>query len=118
MALALAACAGPDVAASDAAIARFHAAIDADDIAAIDAMLTRSTRALRPGNATARAFRNLPRRHGRYLGGSAASITQDGPRTRIIWHARYAKGPVTELYVLAQEDGVLKLDSYSDDWRG
>ncbi len=114
MAASLTACSAPDEAASRAVIGQFHAAIDAGDWAGVDALLTRSTRDLRPGGATARAFRALTARHGRYLGGEVASITAEAGRTRILWNARYEKGPVSELFVLVEEDGALKVDSYSD----
>lgn len=114
LAATLAACSAPDEAASRAVIGQFHAAIDASDWAAVDALLTRSTRDLRPGGGTARAFRALTARHGRYLDGAVASLTAEDGHTRIIWQARYEKGPVKELFVLVEEDGALKVDSYSD----
>ncbi|MEN9932671.1 MAG: hypothetical protein RIS17_1244 [Pseudomonadota bacterium] len=114
LAASLTACSAPDEAASRTVIGQFHAAIDASDWAAVDALLTRSTRDLRPGGATARAFRALTARHGRYLGGDIASITAGDGHTRILWQARYEKGPVRELFVLVEEGGGLKVDSYSD----
>lgn len=117
-ALALAGCSrAPTQADSVAVIDRFHAALNADDIAAINALLTRSTRDLRPGIGTARAFRALSARHGRYRDGTLGSLASEGARTRIVWRARYDRGPVAELFVLVAEDGAVRIDSYSDDAR-
>jgi hypothetical protein len=114
VAVLLAACSGPDAAASRAVIDRFHAALNAGDWAAVDGLLSRSTRNLRPGGATARAFRAIIQRHGRYTGGELEGITRDDGRTTVAWSARYEKGPVSELFVLVEEGGQLKIDSYTD----
>lgn len=113
-ALMLAACSGPDESASRAVVDRFHTALDAGDWAAIDGLLARSARNLRPGGATARAFRTITARHGRYVGGDIARITADGSRTTLAWSARYERGPVAELFVLIPEGGGLKIESYTD----
>ncbi|WP_164155727.1 hypothetical protein [Sandarakinorhabdus rubra] len=111
---ALVACSGVDEAAAVGLVTRFHAALADGDWAAIDGLLSRSTRALRPGLGTARAFRNLGARHGRYLGGGLARISADDGRITLVWAARYERGAVNELFVLVDEDGGLKIDSYSD----
>ena len=117
-AMLLAACStAPSEAESAAVIDRFHAALNADDTAAIDALFTQSTRNLRPGIGTARAFRALSARHGRYLDGSRATLASIDGRTTLVWRARYERGPVAELFVLVAEDGAVKIDSYSDDAR-
>lgn len=113
-AIALAACSGPDEKASRAVIDRFHGALNAGDWAAIDGLLTRSTRDLRPGGGTARAFRAIIARHGRYTGGELAGRVHKDGRTTITWSARYERGPVSELFVLVEEGGALKIDSYTD----
>jgi hypothetical protein len=114
-ALALAACSNtPGEADSVALIDRFHAALNADDTPAIDALLSQSTRNLRPGIGTARAFRALSARHGRYLSGSIGKLASKDSRTTIAWSARYERGPVPELFVLVTEGGAVKIDSYSD----
>jgi hypothetical protein len=113
-AVALAACAGPDEPASRAVIGRFHAALNAGDWGAVDGLLSRSTRNLRPGGGTARAFRAIIARHGRYIGGELAGIDHRDGRTTITWSARYEHGPVTELFVLVEEGGQLRIDSYTD----
>jgi len=104
----------PDEAQGVAVIDRFHIALNANDTAAIDALLSQSTRNLRPGIGTARAFRAISARHGRYLDGRAASVTSADARTRIDWQARYERGPVSELFVLVNEAGAVKIDSYTD----
>jgi hypothetical protein len=110
----LSACAGVDEPAAADVVARFHTALNAGDWAAIDGMLSQSTRKLRPGTGTARAFRNIIARHGHYVGGELAGITDEGGRITIAWAARYDKGPVSELFVLVDEGGRLKIDSYTD----
>ena len=110
----LAGCSSFDEPAAVDVVARFHTALNAQDWAAIDGMLTASTRNLRPGGGTARAFRNITARHGRYTGGELAGIDGKDGRITIAWAARYEKGPVSELFVLVEEGGVLKIDSYSD----
>lgn len=118
IALLLAACSNaPTEADSLAVIDRFHRALNADDTATINTLLTQSTRDLRPGIGTARAFRALSARHGRYLGGTLGTLTSEGDRTSIVWRARYDRGPVPELFVLVAEDGAVRIDSYSDDAR-
>ncbi|WP_310474913.1 hypothetical protein [Sandarakinorhabdus sp.] len=112
--LALAACAGPDEAASRAVIDRFHVALNAGDWVAIDGLLSPSTRNLRPGVGTARAFRAIIQRHGRYTGGELEGLNHDDGRTTIAWSARYERGPVSELFVLVEAGGLLKIDSYTD----
>lgn len=114
VAVLLVACSGPDEQASRAVIDRFHAALNAGDWAAIDGLLSPSTRNLRPGGATARAFRAIIERHGRYAGGALAGITGKDGRTTLTWSARYEKGPVSELFVLVEDAGQLKIDSYTD----
>jgi hypothetical protein len=114
VAVLLTACSGPDAVASRAVIDRFHAALGAGDWAAIDGLLSQSTRNLRPGGATARAFRAIIERHGRYKGGELEGITLEDGRTTIAWSARYENGPVSELFVLVEEGGQLKIDSYTD----
>jgi hypothetical protein len=114
VAVLLAACSGPDAAASRAVIDRFHAALNAGDWAAIDGLLSQSTRNLRPGGATARAFRAIIKRHGRYRGGELEGITRESGATTLAWSARYEKGPVSELFVLVEEGGGLRIDSYTD----
>lgn len=114
-AVALAACSkAPTEADSVAVIDRFHTALNVDDTATINALLTQSTRELRPGIGTARAFRALSARHGRYRDGTLGTLTSEGDRTRIVWRARYDRGPVAELFVLVAEDGAVRIDSYSD----
>lgn len=110
----LAACSGPDDAASRDVIDRFHLALNAGDWAAIDGLLSPSTRNLRPGLGTARAFRALTERHGRYTGGQLTSRHHENGRTTITWSARYERGAVSELFVLVEEGGSLKIDSYTD----
>lgn len=113
-AIALVACSGPDEKASRAVIDRFHAALNAGDWAAVDGLLTQSTRNLRPGGGTARAFRAIIQRHGRYTGGELEGMSHEDGRTTIAWSARYERGPVSELFVLVEEGGSLKIDSYTD----
>ena len=110
----LAGCSGIDEPAAVDVIGRFHTALNAGDWAGIDGLLTRSTRDLRPGGATARAFRRITERHGRYVGGELAGIDGKDGRITIAWAARYEQGPVSELFVLVDEAGKLKIDSYSD----
>jgi hypothetical protein len=114
VAIVLAACSGPDEKASRAVIDRFHTALNAGDWPAIDGLLSQSTRDLRPGDGTARAFRALIQRHGRYTGGQLTGIGHNDGRTTIAWSARYERGPVSELFVLVEEGGQLKIDSYTD----
>jgi hypothetical protein len=116
-AIALAACAGPDEKASRGVIDRFHVALNAGDWVAVDGLLSQSTRNLRPGGGTARAFRAIIQRHGRYTGGELGGISRDDGRTTIAWSARYERGPVSELFVLVEEGGSLKIDSYTDSAR-
>lgn len=114
----LAACSNaPDEQQAKTVVAQFHSAVNEQDIAAIDAMLTRSTRELRPGVGTARAFANLTQRHGRYIDGTAGPIDRHEGRTRIDWQARYAGGPVREQFVLVHEAGAVKIEGYTDDPR-
>ena len=112
--LLLAACSSVDEPAAHAVVDRFHVALNAGDWAAIDAMLTRDARNLRPGMGTARAFANLIKRHGRYRGGELEGITAEDGRTTLAWAARYDKGPVSELFVLREEGGALKIESFTD----
>lgn len=114
LAAALAGCSGIDEPASVALVDRFHVALNAGDWPAIDAMLSQSTRNLRPGGATARAFRAITERHGRYLGGELAGIGADAGFITLAWAARYERGPVSEQFVLVEEGGRLKIDSYTD----
>jgi hypothetical protein len=114
LAAALAGCASVDEQGASAVVERFHAALNAGDWAAIDGLLGQSARNLRPGGGTARAFRAITARHGRYLGGTRATITADGGRINLTWSARYERGPVTEAFVLVEEGGSLKIDSYTD----
>lgn len=115
LALVLSACSnGPSEADSVAVIDRFHTALNADDIAAIDGMLSKSTRNLRPGIGTARAFLALSARHGRYVHGYLAGFDSNDGRASITWRARYERGPVSELFVLVNEGGQPKIDSYTD----
>lgn len=114
LAAALAGCAGVDEPAASAVVARFHAALNAGDWAAIDGLLTQSARDLRPGGGTARAFRAITARHGRYLGGTRAALAADGGRISLIWSARYERGLVAEAFVLVEEGGEVKIDSYTD----
>ncbi|WP_353217523.1 hypothetical protein [Sandarakinorhabdus sp.] len=107
----------PDKQESQTVVAQFHSAVNAQDIAAIDALLTRSTRELRPGVGTARAFAKLMQRHGRYIDGHAGPIDRHEGRTRINWQARYVNGPVNEQFVLMHEAGVVKIEGYTDDPR-
>lgn len=110
----LSACSGVDEPAAHQLVDRFHAAVNAGDWASIDGMLTADARALRPGIGTARAFGNLISRHGRYIGGELEGITAEDGRTTLAWAARYEKGPVSELFVLREEGGVLKIESFTD----
>ena len=110
----LSACSGVDEPAAHAVVDRFHVALNAGDWGAIDTMLTQDARALRPGIGTARAFGNLIERHGRYLGGELAGITAEDGRTTLAWAAKYEKGPVSELFVLREEAGALKIESFTD----
>lgn len=110
----LSACSGVDEPAAHQLVDRFHAAVNAGDWASIDGMLTADARALRPGIGTARAFGNLISRHGRYIGGELEGITAEDSRTTLAWAARYEKGPVSELFVLREEGGVLKIESFTD----
>ncbi|WP_156256015.1 hypothetical protein [Sandarakinorhabdus oryzae] len=114
LAAALAGCASIDEQGANAAVDRFHRALNAGDWAAIDGLLSQSARNLRPGGATARAFRAITARHGRYLGGTAAAISTDSGRISLTWSARYERGAVAEAYVLVEEGGSLKIDSYTD----
>lgn len=115
VALLLVACSrAPAEADSVAVIDRFHNALNADETPAIDALLSQSTRNLRPGIGTARAFRALGNRHGRYRDGTLGSIARDDRRTTIIWRARYERGPVSELFVLVDQGGQPRIDSYTD----
>jgi len=98
-------------------VAQFHSAVNTQDIAAIDALLARSARELRPGVGTARAFAGLMQRHGRYIDGKAGPIDRHEGRTRISWQARYARGPVNEQFLLVEEAGVIKIEGYTDDPR-
>lgn len=118
MLLAIASCANaPDEQQTLTMLAQFHSAVNTQDIAAIDALLARSTRELRPGVGTARAFAKLKQRHGRYIDGKAGPIDRHEGRTRIIWQARYAGGPVNEQFVLIYEAGGVKIEGYTDDPR-
>lgn len=110
----LSACSGVDEPAAHDVVDRFHTALNAGDWAAIDAMLTADARRLRPGMGTARAFGNLITRHGRYAGGELEGITGEDGRTTLAWAARYEKGPVSELFVLREEGGSLKIESFTD----
>ncbi len=110
----LAACSPADEKRAHQVVDRFHAALNAGDWPAIDALLTTDARRLRPGLGTARAFRNLITRHGRYLGGELAGITAEDGRTTLAWSARYEQGPVSELFVLREEGGALKIESFTD----
>jgi hypothetical protein len=114
LAVSLAACSSFDEPAAVDVVGRFHSALNAGDWAAIDGLLTRSTRDLRPGGATARAFRRITDRHGRYMGGELAGIDGKDGRITIAWAARYEQGPVSELFVLVEEGGSLRIDSYTD----
>ena len=114
LAATLAACSSIDEPAAVDVIGRFHTALNAGDWAAVDGLLSKSTRNLRPGGGTARAFRNIIARHGRYVGGELAGITQDDGMITIAWAARYDQGPVSEMFVLIEEGGQLKIDSYTD----
>ena len=114
VALALAACSGIDEPAGRAVVDRFHVALNAGDYAAIDGLLSTSARNIRPGGGTARAFRAITARHGRYQGGKLTSITAAGDRTTLRWSARYDGGTVAEVFVLAPEGGGLKIESYTD----
>ena len=114
LAVTLAACSGVDEPAAVDVITRFHTALNAGDTAAIDGLLTRSTRDLRPGGGTARAFRAITARHGRYVGGELAGLDAEKGRITIAWAARYEQGPVSELFVIVEEGGGLKIDSYTD----
>lgn len=114
LAASLAACSAIDEPAAEDVLARFHAGLNQGDWAAIDGLLSQSTRNLRPGGATARAFRRITERHGRYVGGELAGISDEQGRITIAWAARYEQGPVSELFVLVEEGGKLKIDSYTD----
>jgi hypothetical protein len=114
IAAALAGCSSFDEPAAVDVVARFHTALNAGDWAGIDGLLTQSTRNLRPGSGTARAFRNIVARHGPYPGGELAGIDGKDGRITIAWAARYENRPVSELFVLVEEGGALKIDSYSD----
>lgn len=107
-------CSSVDEPAAHAVVDRFHTALNAGDWPAIDAMLTADARALRPGIGTARAFGNLIERHGRYTGGELAGLTGEDGRITLAWSARYEKGPVSELFVLREEGGALKIESFTD----
>ena len=110
----LSACSEVDEPAAHDVVDRFHTALNAGDWATIDAMLTTDARRLRPGTGTARAFGNLITRHGRYAGGELEGITGEDGRTTLAWAARYEKGPVSELFVLREEGGALKIESFTD----
>lgn len=110
----LAACSGPDETQARAVVDRFHAALNAGDWAAIDGLLSQSARDLRPGGGTARAFRAITARHGRYLGGDVAQITREDGRTSLTWSAHYERGPVPEAFVLVGEGSALRIESYTD----
>jgi hypothetical protein len=114
LAAVLTGCSSVDEPASRAVVDRFHAALNAGDWAAIDGLLSPSARNLRPGGGTARAFRAVTLRHGRYLGGGLAGISHNDGRTSIAWSARYERGPVQEQFVLVETGGQLKIDSYTD----
>jgi hypothetical protein len=104
----------PDEEASRATIERFHAALNAADWKAIDGLLSQSARNLRPGGGTARAFRAIVARHGRYLGGDVASFTHTHTHAMIDWAARFEAGAVTERFALVEEGGQIRIDSYTD----
>lgn len=113
--LALASCdSAPKQADSVAAVARFHTALNADDWAGIDGLLSQSARDLRPGGGTARAFRAVKARHGAYQGGELAGISRDDGRATLDWAARYGNGPVREQFVLITQGGAVRIDSYTD----
>lgn len=113
--LVLAGCSrAPDEAASRATVDRFHAALNAADWQAIDALLSNSARNLRPGGGTARAFRAIAARHGRHLGGDVAAFTQTDTHAMIDWAARFERGAVTERFALVDEGGRVLIDSYTD----
>jgi hypothetical protein len=112
--LLLAACSSIDEPASEAVIDQFHGALNRQDWPAIDGLLTQSTRNLRPGGGTARSFRNITARHGRYLGGELAGMDEAGGVITVAWAARYERGPVSELFMLKSERGVVKIDGYTD----
>jgi hypothetical protein len=114
LAVLLGGCAVADEKAAHAVVDRFHTALNAGDWAAIDALLTDDARRLRPGIGTARAFGNLISRHGRYVGGELAGITAEDGRTTLAWAAKYERGPVSELFVLREEGGTLKIESFTD----
>ena len=114
LAAALVSCSGVDEPASRAVVDRFHSALNAGDRAAIDGLLSQSARRLRPGEGTARAFRAIIARHGKYQSGELAGISAQGGRTTIKWSARYENGPVSELFVLTDEGGKWKIDTYTD----
>jgi hypothetical protein len=114
LAVVLSGCSNIDQQASQAVVGRFHSALNAGDWATIDSLLSQSTRNLRPGGATARAFRAITQRHGQYVSGKLARIENLNDTVTIAWTARYDKGPVAEFFVLVEEDGGIKIDSYSD----
>jgi hypothetical protein len=114
LAVLVSACSAADEKAAHGVVDRFHTALNAGDWAAIDTMLTSDARALRPGIGTARAFGNLIERHGRYVGGELAGITAEDGRTTLAWAAKYQNGPVSELFVLREEFGALKIESFTD----
>lgn len=116
--LALAGCAGgSDTGAARATVDAFHAALNKDDLAAIDALLTREARQLRPPLGTARAFRNITGRHGRHLVTSGCAhgvVAIDGRDfTSLDCTSRFERAAIRESVVLAEEDGRQKLFSYS-----
>lgn len=111
------ACSQVDEPAAHALVDRFHTALNRSDWAAIDAMLTQDARRLRPGIGTARAFGNLISRHGRYLGGELAGLSDEDGRITLAWAAKYENGPVSELFVLRNEGGTLKIESFTDNPR-
>lgn len=109
---------GPGEADSAAVVAGFHAALNAGDTPAINGLLSQSTRNLRPGIGTARAFGAITSRHGRYLGGTMITHVSSAGRTRIDWQARYENGPVLEQFTLVDEAGDVRIDSYTDNRQG
>lgn len=115
--LALAGCGGGDVAGARATVDDFHTALNSGDLAAINALLTREARQLRPPLGTARAFRSIIARHGRHIATEAcrdSAVAIDGRDfVSLDCTSRFAGARLREALVLTEEEGRQKLFSYT-----
>ena len=118
--LALAGCGGGgggDEPAARATVDAFHAALNSGDLAAIDALLAREARQLRPPMGTARAFRSIIARHGRHLAttgcdtGTAAGNGRDF--ITLACTSRFERATIAEAITLAEDAAGPRLFSYT-----